>query len=358
MKALILCGGKGTRLRPLTYTRSKQLLPIANKPIVEYVLDHINLVGIKDVGIIIAPETSAEIKNYFDNCEVVKKNQIKITYITQDAPLGLAHAVKTARGFLKQDDFMMYLGDNLLKDDVVKQVKEFKKDKLDALVFLKEVEHPEAFGVAQLDAKGNIIHLVEKPKNPPSNLALVGVYLFSPKIHEAIDNIKPSWRNELEITDAIQKLIEMKGKVKGEKLQSWWLDTGKKDDILSANTIVLDEYVKGHIDGKVDKSSKITGRVNIGEGSQVTNSKVRGPAVIGKNVIITDSFIGPYSSIGDNSEIKNSNIEHCVILRGVKISGIARIEDSLIGEDTQVMKNLQNNNALKLMIGDSAIVEI
>lgn len=356
MKALILCGGKGTRLRPLTYTRSKQLLPVANKPIVEYVLQHIALAGIKDVGVILSPETQIETKHYFDTSEIVRSQKINITYILQHEPAGLAHAVKTAREFLKNDPFVMCLGDNLMKDSIVEGIHDFQTNNRDAVIFLKEVDDPRSFGVAVLDSAGKIQKLVEKPKDPPSNLALVGFYIFSPLIHTAIDAIKPSARGELEITDAIQKLIEMKGNVSGRQLTGWWLDTGKKDDMLSANSIVLDDYTQRDIQGIVDQASKIVGRVHIAEGAQIFNSTVRGPAVIGRNAIIKDSFIGPYTSIGDRVEITNAAIEHCVILNKAKIEGIQRLEDSLVGEESHVVN--KNHRALKLMIGDSATVEV
>ncbi|MBU2063815.1 MAG: glucose-1-phosphate thymidylyltransferase [Candidatus Omnitrophica bacterium] len=358
MKALILCGGSGTRLRPLTYTRSKQLLPVANKPIVEYVLDHIQSVGIRKIGVIIAPGTQAEIKSYFNAYSQVKKRQIKISYILQREPLGLAHAVKIARNFLKDEPFLMYLGDNLLKEKLRDSFEEFKRDNLDALVFLKRVDNAGAFGVAVLDRQGRIVRLVEKPKIPPSNLALVGVYLFSAKIHKVIRTLKPSARGEFEITDAIQKLIEQKAKVRGKILKDWWLDTGKKDDILSANSTILDEYTQNKIEGRLDKKSKISGRVFIAKGAAILNSTIRGPAVVGLRVKVRNAFIGPYTSIGDDSHIENSSIEHSVILKKVKIDGVARLEDSLIGENTQVIDSGKNHKALRLMVGDSAIIEV
>ena len=358
MKALILCGGKGTRLRPLTYTRSKQMLPVGNRPIVEYVLRHVAAAKIKDVGVILSPSTDTEIKEFFEKSSFVRDAGMKLTFIMQAEPLGLAHAVQTAKPFLKNDPFVMYLGDNLLKEGLIASRETFTREKLDALVTLKEVDNPQAFGVAVLDKQGNIKKLVEKPKERLSPYALVGVYFFSPRIHEAIAQIKPSWRGELEITDAIQKLLDIGGKVKGEILQSWWLDTGKKDDMLSANSVVLDEYTKTEILGQVDEKSKISGRVSVGNGSRVINSTVRGPVAVGNNVEIVDSFIGPYSSIGDESKINSSSIEHSVILRGARINGVPRLEDSLIGEETQVIKTNHKREALRLMLGDSAVVEI
>ncbi|MBI5051081.1 MAG: glucose-1-phosphate thymidylyltransferase [Nitrospirae bacterium] len=355
MKALILAGGKGTRLRPLTYTTAKQLVPVGNKPIIGYVLAHIHAAGIKDVGVIISPETGSEIKSYIRDG---RQWNIKVTYIPQAEPLGLAHAVKTARGFLRNDDFIMYLGDNLLYHGIKDAIREFRKQASDALIFLKEVENPRQFGVARLDRKGNIVQLIEKPKKPPSNLALVGVYIFTPKIHSAIDRIKPSFRGELEITDAIQEAINMGCKVKSETLTGWWLDTGKKDDLLQANTVVLDEYIKRQIKGKADGKSQIIGRVTVEKGAIVANSIVRGPVIIGKGSKIKDSFIGPFTSIGDNVTVISSSLEHSVILNNVFLSGIERLEDSIIGKGARVVRNQNAHKALRLMVGDDSIIEV
>lgn len=352
MKALVLSGGKGTRLRPLTFTTAKQLIPVANRPILGHVLDQVSHAGIRNVGVIIAPETGEEVKSYVKNG---KEWGINVTYIPQE-PLGLAHAVKTAKEFLGDDDFLMYLGDNLLGDSVDTLVKRFKEEDVDALILLKEVEDPRAFGVAVLDEKGNVTRLIEKPKEPPSNLALVGVYLFSPNVHEAIERIKPSWRGELEITDAIQEMINLGYKVKAEILESWWLDTGKKDDILTANAIVLDEFIKREIKGEVI-DSKIEGRVKIDKGAKIVNCKIRGPCVIGESCVVENSFIGPYTSIGNNSKISNSAIEYCVILENAVIENIDRLEESLIGKNAKVSKN-HGHRAIKLHIGDFSEVNI
>jgi len=272
MKALILSGGKGTRLRPLTFTTAKQLIPVANKPILGYVLDQTSQAGITETGIVIAPDTGSYIKEYVKDGSAWGMN---VTYVQQE-PLGLAHAVITAKPFLGNDSFVMYLGDNLLGEGIDKLLDKFNKEKLDALILLKEVENPSSLGIAIMDDKGNIVRVIEKPKEPSSNLALVGVYIFSSRIHDAIDRIKPSSRNELEITDAIQELINMGGNVKSEILESWWLDTGKKDDILTANSIILDEFVKLEIHGSLDNDSKVTGRVRIDRGAVIVNSIIRG----------------------------------------------------------------------------------
>jgi len=355
MKALILSGGKGTRLRPLTYTTAKQLVPVANKPILGYVLDHIKDAGITNVGVIVSPESGEEVKRYIDKG---RKWGIRVTFIPQNAPLGLAHAVSTARDFLKHDDFIMYLGDNLLSPGVKRAIKKFRAEGPQALIFLKEVDDPRQFGVAKLDRKGNILQLIEKPKEPPSNLALVGVYIFAKEIHEAITRIKPSFRGELEITDAIQELIHMGYRVRSEVLEGWWLDTGKKDDLLQANTVVLDEYMKKDIQGSIDDISKITGRVMVEKGAVIKESVIRGPVIVGKDTEITNSFIGPFTSIGECVKIRNSVVEHSVILNQAFLSGIERLEDSLIGKNTKVIRKDTMHKALRLMVGDDSTVEV
>jgi glucose-1-phosphate thymidylyltransferase len=355
MKALVLSGGKGTRLRPLTYTTAKQLVPVANKPILGYVIEHIRDAGIKELGVIISPDTGEEVKRYIGDG---KRWGMRVTFISQSEPLGLAHAVTTARHFLKDDDFVMYLGDNLLSHGVRDSIRKFRKESPQALIFLKEVDNPKQFGVAKLDGKGNIVRLIEKPKRPPSNLALVGVYVFSHEIHDAIARIKPSFRGELEITDAIQELIHMGYEVRSEILEGWWLDTGKKDSILQANTVVLDEYVKRDILGSVDSKSQITGRVTVGKGAVIRNSIIRGPVIIGCRTEVTDSFIGPFTSIGDGVAISDSVIEHSVILNNASLSGIERLEDSLVGKNSKVIKDSSRHKALRLMVGDDSTIEV
>lgn len=354
MKALILSGGKGTRLRPLTYSGAKQLVPVANRPILFYCIDNIVNAGIREIGIVISPETGDEIKETVGNG---KRWAARITYILQDKPAGLAHAVKISRYFLKNSSFVMYLGDNLIGTDIKKFVMDFGKKRSDALILLKEVENPKQFGVADVAKNGRILRLIEKPADPPSNLALVGVYIFSSSIHKAIDRIKPSLRGELEITDAIQELISMGLQVKSFTLKDWWLDTGKKDDLLTANAIVLDEWGRKKIEGTIDKTSKILGRVFLGKNSHIRASTVRGPVVIGDNTVIENSFVGPHTSIGDNVKVINSSIEHSVILSGSEIIDIERMEESLIGRRVRVFKN-HRHKALRLMLGDDSSVEV
>jgi glucose-1-phosphate thymidylyltransferase len=352
MKALVLAGGKGTRLRPLTYTMAKQLIPVANRPILHYVMDQIAQVGIMDVGVVISPETGQAIR------ESLAPNPwgFDLTCILQAEPLGLAHAVQTAQGFLKNEPFLMYLGDNLVGQDLKGFVEEFQRTRPVASILLKEVGDPRMFGVAEVDGAGHIRRLIEKPKEPPSNLALVGVYLFLPAIHRAIAQIKPSWRGELEITDAIQKLLEHGQTVHSFILTSWWLDTGKKDDLLEANRLVLDEWARCEIHGTVDAESRLVGRVVLEEGTQIRRSEIRGPVAIGMDTVIEDAFIGPYTSIGRECVITTSVLEHCVVLDGVRLEGIGRLEDSILGRNAVLRRLSEKHQALRLMIGDDAEV--
>lgn len=354
MKALVLAGGQGTRLRPLTYTMAKQLVPVANRPILHYVMDQISKVGIKEVGIIISPETGEEIKGSLAQ----NPWNFSFSFILQEKPQGLAHAVKVARPFLKEEPFLMYLGDNLIGQEIKGFVNGFQSTGPDAMILLKEVDNPQMFGVAEVDGQGRVKRLIEKPEKPPSNLVLVGIYLFSKAIHEAIDEIKPSWRGELEITDAIQRLLEKGKKVKSFVLEKWWLDTGKKDDLLEANCVVLDEWISRDLKGEIDNESKMVGRIFLSEGSKVEKSSIRGPVVIGEATVIKNSFVGPYTSIGSHCIIENAVLEHSVILDNAKIIQIERLEDSIIGKNTVVIREEGSHRALRLMIGDDAEVKI
>lgn len=355
LKGLVLSGGRGTRLRPLTHTAAKQLVPVANRPILYYVLDNLSEAGVRDVGIIISPETGKAIQ------EAVLDGAawgVKVNYILQQEPLGLAHAVKVARPFLGNNPFLMYLGDNLIGSGIRDLCKNFADSIADAAILLKEVSEPSSFGIAEVDHEGKVIRLVEKPKEPRSNLALVGIYFFSSRIHDAIDRIKPSARGELEITDAVQELLNQGHVVLSHRLDGWWLDTGKKDDLLTANTVVLDEWVKRNLEGEADGLSQITGRVQLGCGSRVINSTIRGPAVIGENVIIENSFVGPFTSIGSGCRIISSVLEHCVLLERAIIDHVDRLEDSLIGKNSAVIKDRNARQAYRLMIGDDSEVVI
>ena len=353
LKGFVLSGGRGTRLRPLTHTAAKQLVPVANRPILYHVLDNLHEAGVRDVAIIISPETGRAIRESVGDG---RQWQFRIEYIVQDQPLGLAHAVKIGHPFLGQDPFVMYLGDNLIGCGIRGYCQEFVSANVDATILLKRVATPTAFGIAEIDENGRIIKLVEKPKDPKSDLALVGIYFFSPKIHQVIEDIKPSWRGELEITDAIQLLMDRGGIVSGHQLDSWWLDTGKKDDLLTANTVLLDDWVKRKLEGDMDSASEVIGRVCLGRGSRIINSKVRGPAVIGENVRIENSFIGPFTSIGNECRILGSVLEHCVVLENSRIEGIDRLEDSLLGKGSAVLRNRGSHQAYRLMIGDDSEV--
>ncbi|MCZ8223250.1 MAG: glucose-1-phosphate thymidylyltransferase [Microcystis sp. LE19-84.1B] len=356
MKALILSGGKGTRLRPLTYTGAKQLVPVANKPILWYGIESIVAAGITDIGIIISPETGEEIRQTTGSGE---QFGAKITYIRQDQPAGLAHAVKTAQSFLGDSSFIMYLGDNLIEDDLSPFLESFHQQSLDALILLRKVSNPSAFGVAKVDETGKVLYLVEKPKEPPSNLALVGIYFFAPTIHQAIASIQPSGRGELEITDAIQELINQNKAVEANKLLGWWLDTGKKDDLLEANRIILDTSLEIALLGEIDPNSQVIGRVQIGQGSKIINSTIRGPVIIGENCHIENCFIGPYSSIANGTKLIDADIEHSVILKDATIIGIhQRIVDSVIGRRAKLEIAPQRPKALRFMIGDDSHVEL
>jgi glucose-1-phosphate thymidylyltransferase len=356
MKAIILSGGKGTRLRPLTYTGAKQLVPVANKPILWYGIESIVRAGVTDIGIIISPETGEEVKAQTGNGDRFGAN---ITYILQDKPAGLAHAVKVAQPFLGDSPFIMYLGDNLIQNELGHFLTDFKEQRMDALIMLRPVPNPTAFGVAQVDAQGRVLHLVEKPKVPPSNLALVGIYFFANSIHTAIDRIQPSARGELEITDAIQNLIDHQNHVEARQIEGWWLDTGKKDDLLEANQIVLDTCLQSAIQGEVDSQTQISGRVQVGNGSKLVNCTIRGPVIIGEDCHLENCFIGPYSSVADQVTLIDADLEHSVILRGAKVVGIQqRIVDSVIGQRAQLKIAPQRPKALRFMIGDDSQIEL
>jgi glucose-1-phosphate thymidylyltransferase len=351
MKAIVLCGGKGTRLRPLTHTMPKQLVPVANRPVVHYVMDHLQAAAVRDVGVIVAPESRDHIQ------AALQANPwgFRLQFLVQERPLGLAHTLIVAREFTGSDPFIMYLGDNLVGSGVQPLVNLFTDERADAVVLLKEVSDPKRFGVALLDEADRLLQLVEKPADPPSNLALVGVYVFSAAIHDAVREIAPSWRGELEITDAIQRLLATGRRVLGKRLETWWLDCGKKDDLLEANRTVLDEWAQRRVDGEVDEASRIVGRVAIEEGAQVHRSEVRGPTVIAAGALISDAFIGPYTSIGRGCVVRNSALQHCVMLDGAVVDGAERLEDSVLGRHATVKRDGMQR-PLRLMVGDDTEV--
>jgi len=334
MKALILCAGRGIRLKPLTNAMAKHLLPVANKPILFYILEQIREANIVDIGIIISPKTGKWIKEAVGDGA---KWDAHITYIVQTKPLGLAHAVKMAQNFLGDSPFLMFLGDNLIEGGIKGFVEEFNAVQPDALILLKEVQDPRAYGVVELDSSGKVLNLVEKPNEPKSNLALVGAYLFTPEIHQAIARIKGSWRGELEITDAIQKLLEVGGEIRSHILTGKWLDIASGDDLLEANRVVLDNYLKRDIKGETDSQSQIVGRVEIRQGTKIENSLICGPTSIAEDCQIRNSCIGPFTTIGTGTIIENSSIEHSVILEGCHVLELAHLTDSIISRKTGVM---------------------
>jgi len=354
MKALILAGGKGTRLRPLTYSIAKALIPVANRPIIYYVMQHIRETGLRDVGVILSPETGSQIKEALStSCE-----DLNLTYIVQDQPRGLADAVRVARGYLGDDPFVMYLGDNVIGHGIREVVREFQTAGADAVILLKEVPDPRMFGVAELDGGGRVRRLVEKPQRPPSNLALVGVYVFGPAIHEAISQIELSSRGELEITDAIQKLVEDGRIVHGIRLETWWLDAGGKDDLLEANRVVLDKWCVEDVQGDVDGESRVAGRVSMEKTAHLRRSEVRGPVVIGAGTAIESSFIGPYTSVGSNCVIRDSAVQCSVILDGVRLEGVAQLSHCVIGRNAVVRRAADHLRLVRLTIGDDSEVVI
>ncbi len=354
MKALILAGGEGTRLRPITHTSAKQLVPVANKPILFYGLEAIAEAGIEEVGIVVGG-TAEEIEAAVGDGSAWG---LRTSYIHQDKPLGLAHAVLVSREFLGSDPFVMYLGDNILKDGIRSFVEEFEGSGANSQILLARVPEPQRFGVAELDSEGRVVRLVEKPKEPPSDLALVGVYMFDENVHEAVRAIKPSWRDELEITDAIQWMIDKGLDVRPHVISGWWKDTGKLEDLLEANRFVLED-LEPSVQGEIDDASEIVGRVVIPASAVVKNSVIRGPAVIGENTVIADSFIGPFTSIYDGCRIEDSSIEHSVVMEYVRISSIERIEDSLIGKEVVIEKGSGRRPfALRAMVGDHSWVSV
>ncbi len=354
MKGLILSGGKGTRLYPLTYTRAKQLIPVANKPVLFRVIEAIRDAGITEIGIVIG-DTGPEIKEAVGDGS---RWDVRIEYIPQEAPLGLAHAVKISRHFLGDDRFVMFLGDNVIEGGISSLIEQFASSDWNSQIVLTEVPDPEHFGVAELDGNGQIRRLIEKPKDPPSNLALVGIYMFDHNVFKAVEAIKPSWRGELEITDAIQWLVENGYRVYPYIHRGWWIDTGKPTDMLDANARVLEELVP-YVAGSVDEDSLVDPRVTIEEGAQIVNSVIRGPTIIGENTVIKNSFIGPFTSVYHDVVIENSELQRCIVLEHSQILNIpTRIEDSLIGRHATVKRNTRMPRVLRLSLGDYSRVRL
>jgi glucose-1-phosphate thymidylyltransferase len=354
MKGLILSGGTGSRLRPITYTSAKQLVPVANKPVLFYGIEALAAAGIDEIGIIIAPETGAEIRAAAGSGE---RFGVSITYIEQEAPLGLAHAVLTAEDFLKDSPFVMYLGDNLLRDGVTALVQTFRSEKPDALILLTPVSDPENYGVAELDGDNRVARLVEKPKEPQTDLALVGVYMFTPSIFEAARAIKPSGRGELEITDAIQHLVDSGRRVDPHIVHGWWKDTGQVQDMLEANHLILDD-IQERIEGELI-DSRVEGRVVVEPGARLERAVVRGPAVIGAGAVIADAYIGPYTSVGCDVRIEQAEIEYSIVLEGSSVTNMdGRIEASLIGKNVRISRSPTLPKAYRFVVGDNAEIAI
>jgi glucose-1-phosphate thymidylyltransferase len=353
MKALVLAGGSGTRLRPITHTCAKQLLPVANKPVLFYGLEAIRDAGITDVGIVVG-ETAPAIQDAVGDGSAFG---LDVAYIRQQAPLGLAHAVLAARDFLGDDDFVMYLGDNFIVGGISALVEEFRSLQPDAQIMLTTVSDPRQFGVAELDAAGQVVGLEEKPKQPKSDLALVGVYMFAPAIHEAVGQLSPSWRGELEITDAIQWLITRGRKVISTIISGYWKDTGNVGDMLEVNRMLL-ESAEPRIAGTVDQVTELIGRVVIEAGARVSGSRIVGPAIVGAETVVTGSYIGPFTSVAHGCVIADSELEYSIVLRGASISGVRRIQGSLIGHDAEVTSAPRVHHAHRLILGDHSRVQI
>jgi glucose-1-phosphate thymidylyltransferase len=353
LKGLILSGGKGTRLRPITHTSAKQLVPVANKPVLFYAIEAMAQAGIEQVGIIIAPETGDEVRSAAGDGS---RFGVELTYILQSEPAGLAHAVLTAEPFLGDSPFVMYLGDNLLQGGISDLVASFTDGQPDALILLTQVPDPENYGVAELDA-GAVVRLVEKPREPRTDLALVGVYMFTARVHAAAKAIEPSARGELEITDAIQRLVDEGCRVEPHIVKGWWKDTGRLEDMLEANRLVLDT-IHTRIDGELI-DSQVDGRVVIEAGARLERSSVRGPAIIGAGARLTDCYVGPYTAIADGCEIQNAEVEHSILLTGSSVHDLdGRMEASLLGRNVRIGRDARQPRAYRFMVGDNSEIGI
>ncbi|MGH2951697.1 MAG: glucose-1-phosphate thymidylyltransferase [Solirubrobacterales bacterium] len=353
LKGLILSGGAGTRLRPITHTSAKQLVPVANKPVLFYGIEALVEARITEIGIVVAPETGDEIRAAVGDGAAFGA---RITYIPQENPLGLAHAVLTAEQYLGDSPFVMYLGDNLLRDGITDLVGAFREHEPDALILLTKVPDPWHYGVAELDG-GSVVRLVEKPKDPPSQMALVGVYMFTPSIFAAARSIEPSWRDELEITDALQSLIDSGSRVESHTVGGWWKDTGQLADMLEANRLVLED-IDRRVDGELVET-RVEGRVAIDAGARLERSLVRGPAIIGAGTRIADSYVGPYTSIDRDCEVVGSEVEHSILLEGASISDLGtRMEASLLGRNVKLARGEQMPKTMRMIVGDNSEIQI
>jgi glucose-1-phosphate thymidylyltransferase len=354
LKGLILSGGRGTRLRPITFTSAKQLVPVANKPVLFYGIEAMAEAGIREVGVIIAPETGDEIREVTGDGS---RFGVEITYILQDEPAGLAHAVLTAEPFLGSSPFVMYLGDNLLQGGMEDLVQEFRSEAPEALILLTPVPDPQNYGVAELGTDGTVVRLVEKPPQPATDLALVGVYMFTPRIHEAAKAIEPSARGELEITDAIQWLVDNEHRVQPHVVRGWWKDTGRLDDMLEANRLILDTLVR-RIDGELEEA-QVDGRVVVEHGARLERATVRGPAIIGSGAVVRDAYIGPYTAVGRNCVIEGAEVEHSILLEGSSVRHLdGRMESSLLGRDVAISRGDRQPRAYRFMVGANSDIGI
>jgi glucose-1-phosphate thymidylyltransferase len=354
LKGLILSGGTGTRLRPITYTSAKQLVPVANKPVLFYGIEAMAAAGIRELGIIIAPETGDEIRGAAGDGS---RFGVEITYIVQDQPLGLAHAVLTAEPFLGSDPFVMYLGDNLLQGGITDLVDNFRTNEPDTLILLTQVPDPENYGVAELDESGRVKQLVEKPSEPATDLALVGVYMFTAQIHDAARAIEPSARGELEITDAIQWLVDQGKRVESHVVRGWWKDTGRLDDMLEANRLIL-ETIQRRVEGELI-DSQVDGRVVVEPGALLERTTVRGPAIIGSGAVLRDAYVGPYTAIGAGCVIEGAEVEHSILLEASSVRGLeGRMESSLLGKNVAISRDDRQPRAYRFMVGDNSEIGI
>jgi glucose-1-phosphate thymidylyltransferase len=362
LKGLILSGGKGTRLRPITHTSAKQLVPVANKPVLFYGIEAMAQAGIEQVGIIIAPETGEEIRAAVGDGS---RFGVSVEYIVQDEPLGLAHAVLTGEPFLGGSPFVMYLGDNLLQGGIVELVRSFREREPDALILLTPVQDPKSYGIAELagvadaepGAVGRVVRLVEKPSEPQSDLALVGVYMFTARIHDAARAIELSGRGELEITDAIQHLVDAGMRVEPHIVQGWWKDTGRLQDMLEANRLVLDNQ-QARMDGEL-VDSQVEGRVVVEQGARLERATVRGPAIIGSGARLSDCYIGPYTAIGEDCTVTGAEVEHSILLAGASVCDLdGRMESSLLGRNVTVRRGERQPRAYRFMVGDNSDISI
>jgi glucose-1-phosphate thymidylyltransferase len=358
VKALITAGGRGTRLRPITHTNNKHLIPIANKPMIHYAIEAVIDAGIKDIGIVINPDTGEEIKEALGNGE---RWGASFTYIIQEAPIGLAHVVKVSQDFIKDEPFVFYLGDNVIVGGIKRFLEEFKKSGNNCHLVLAKVKDPQRFGVPEIK-DGRIVRVEEKPKVPKSDFAVTGIYFYDHHIFEAVNNIKPSWRGELEISDAHQYLIDKGYKIGFSEITGWWKDTGKPEDLLEANRLVLEQIInskESKIKGEVDKDSEIIGKVIIEEGAKILKSSILGPVIIGENTIIENSYIGPFTSIYYDCHIKNSEIQYSIIMEKSKIIDIeTRIEKSILGKSVQLMKGDSRPRTYCFILGDKGSIKL